>query len=443
MTNIVTRNQNILKDFAKGGVSKAALARKYGVDEKTIRRVLKAGAPAAPVAKAVKTVGANVKDVKASVKQKAQQAVGGATKSAKATTTNSAPKASVTAPTFKVGDKVQTEIGGVVGEIKAVNFRFEGRERVRTPVYAVLWPRHNSTVDIYADDLIPAGTKAPAPVAAQTGVKAALEAGQEVAYIVTGDSIIMTLGDDTEIVDSTHPNYKAIKVAIVTGEYKQAYDLMNISKAITHFTKGVIRVEGGELFYGSMRLKSVLVDRILELMADGDEGFKRLVAFMERLMNNPSRSSVEQLWGFVSHLDVEIDDEGYIIGWKKVQSRNGKLFDSRTGKVPNDVGNVVEMPRHMVDDNRNVTCSQGLHVGAWDYVRSFSGNTILKVRVDPADVVAVPTDYNDMKMRAAKYTVIDTVDHSHKHVDFARAEGVKHLHVVVGTAGELISTKEI
>ncbi len=73
-------------------------------------------------------------------------------------------------------------------------------------------------------------------------------------------------------------------------------------------------------------------------------------------MENPSKDSVEQLWGFVSHLDVEIDEEGYIIGWKKVSTREGKLVDSHTYRVPNDLGNIVEMPRWMVDNNRNVTC---------------------------------------------------------------------------------------
>lgn len=39
--NMQTRNNNIITDFATGNFSKAALGRKYGVDEKTVRRVLK------------------------------------------------------------------------------------------------------------------------------------------------------------------------------------------------------------------------------------------------------------------------------------------------------------------------------------------------------------------------------------------------------------------
>lgn len=419
------RNAKILADFNTGNFSKAAIARRFGVDEKTVRRVVKAAGNGGNKPQVAK-------DVKASVKQKAQKAVGGAQKSVKANTTASVLSKSVNAPTqagFKVGDKVEGA-AGIVGTIKDV----------RNGMYHVQWLGRRSTVALSAEDISHAGTKpaekaAPAP--AQTGVKAALQAGQAVEYVITGDSIMLTLGNDVEIVDASHQNYKAIKQAIVAEDYKTAYDLMNISKAITKFTQGAISVRDGELYYGEMRLRSSLVTRILDMMAQGDEGFKSLVNFLERLLKNPSKSSVEQLWGFISHLDVDIDADGYIIGWKKVRAKKDGLFDSRTGKVPNDIGNIVEMPRHMVDDNRDVTCSQGLHVGAWDYVTSFSGDTILKVKVDPADVVAVPTDYNDMKMRAAKYTVVAVVDKDRKEVNTAITK--PRVHVMVGTAGELLS----
>lgn len=269
----------------------------------------------------------------------------------------------------------------------------------------------------------------------------AMQNGNQIEYMITGDSVIMTFGADSEIVESTHPNYKEIVMAVVGGEYKKAFELMNIRKSIENFTQGAITIKGDNLYYGAVQMRSTLVDRILDMMKVGDDGFKRLVAFFEKLMENPSKDSVEQLWGFVSHLDVEIDEEGYIIGWKKVTTRGGKLFDSRTCKVPNDLGNVVEMPRWMVDNDRTVTCSQGLHVGAWDYVRSFSGDTILKVRVHPRDVVSVPTDYQDMKMRASRYEVAAIVNGQRQVVKEWDGKS-EALHVVVGTAGELISQRK-
>lgn len=269
----------------------------------------------------------------------------------------------------------------------------------------------------------------------------ALKSGDRVEYVLTGDSVILTMNNETEIVDSTHPNYKAIREAIFNEDFKAAFELMNIRKAIETFTQGNIRIEGEKLFYGEMQVKTELADKIIQLMQKGDDGFQRLIKFFELLMQNPSRSSVEQLWGFVCHNDVEIDEDGYLIGWKKVRSNGNNLFDSRTGKVPNNVGCVVEMPRWMVDDRRSVTCSQGLHVGAWDYVRSFSGNVITKVRMSPADVVSVPDDYDDMKVRTSKYEVVGLVNSSRQEIP--NTYEYKRQHVMVGSAGEILGIKDI
>lgn len=276
---------------------------------------------------------------------------------------------------------------------------------------------------------------------AESSLMDALKSGDRVEYVLTGDSVILTMNNETEIVDSTHPNYKAIREAIFNEDFKAAFELMNIRKAIETFTQGNIRIEGEKLFYGEMQVKTELADKIIQLMQKGDDGFQRLIKFFELLMQNPSRSSVEQLWGFVCHNDVEIDEDGYLIGWKKVQSKGNNLFDSRTGKVPNNVGCVVEMPRWMVDDRRSVTCSQGLHVGAWDYVRSFSGNVITKVRMSPADVVSVPDDYDDMKVRTSKYEVVGLVNSSRQ--DIPNTYEYKRQHVMVGSAGEILGIKDI
>jgi hypothetical protein len=66
----------------------------------------------------------------------------------------------------------------------------------------------------------------------------------------------------------------------------------------------------------------------------------------------------------------------------------------------------------MVDEDPNNTCSYGLHVANWDYAyNNYGGKSdiMLEVEVDPADVVAIPVDYNQSKMRVCKYKVINVV----------------------------------
>jgi hypothetical protein len=60
-----------------------------------------------------------------------------------------------------------------------------------------------------------------------------------------------------------------------------------------------------------------------------------------------------------------------------------------------------------------VACSAGLHVGTYDYALRFT-RFVIEVLVDPRDVVSVPTDCNDQKMRTCKYLVMDHVTEERK-----------------------------
>jgi hypothetical protein len=65
------------------------------------------------------------------------------------------------------------------------------------------------------------------------------------------------------------------------------------------------------------------------------------------------------------------------------------------------------MDRDQVDADSSQTCSRGLHVASWDFVKSHG--TIVSVKVNPVDVVSIPYDYNGQKMRVCRYQVIDTI----------------------------------
>jgi hypothetical protein len=68
------------------------------------------------------------------------------------------------------------------------------------------------------------------------------------------------------------------------------------------------------------------------------------------------------------------------------------------------------MPRNQVNEDPNQTCSYGLHVANFDYASGFGSGHMLEVEVHPADVVAIPVDYNQAKMRVCKYKVIGVVE---------------------------------
>jgi len=57
-----------------------------------------------------------------------------------------------------------------------------------------------------------------------------------------------------------------------------------------------------------------------------------------------------------------------------------------------------------------VGCSQGLHAGALNYVASYgsveAGDKIVIVKINPQDVVSVPSDCNCEKLRTCRYEVV-------------------------------------
>jgi hypothetical protein len=66
------------------------------------------------------------------------------------------------------------------------------------------------------------------------------------------------------------------------------------------------------------------------------------------------------------------------------------------------------MERNAVDDDQNRTCSSGLHFCSKDYLDHFGGSDSRTVilKINPADVVSIPADYNATKGRACRYEVI-------------------------------------
>jgi hypothetical protein len=139
------------------------------------------------------------------------------------------------------------------------------------------------------------------------------------------------------------------------------------------------------------------------------EGFpiEPMVNFMENLYKNPSKRAVTELYGFLEKGNLPITPDGHFLAYKRVRE---DYLDCHSGTMDNSVGKIVEMERHDVDDNKDNTCSTGLHFCSMSYLSSFSGARTVIVKINPADVVSIPSDYNDAKGRTCRYKVIGEVD---------------------------------
>lgn len=223
--------------------------------------------------------------------------------------------------------------------------------------------------------------------------------------------ISITIGRDVYNADKDHPAFKQAHQLLVDGDILGAVDLINVEQAVTRFVDGDIRIEDGQLFFKDIELKTGLTDRIIGLMYEGKD-FKFLLPFLHNLLENPSRKAVYRLFDFLEANDIEITKEGYFIAWKKVRSN---FHDVYTGTMDNSPGKEVRVERNQVDEDDERTCSQGLHVCSKSYLGHFGSwggrghDKVVSVLVHPKDVVSIPVDYNNAKMRTAGYKVIEEV----------------------------------
>ena len=230
-----------------------------------------------------------------------------------------------------------------------------------------------------------------------------------------------------KMIDTAHRNYDEIVAGMKAGEDDKVINLINIAAQIERAvrassdTENVSIVEGEVLFQGEP-IHNSLTTRIINM---ADEGFDigHMVLFLENLMMNPSYRAVNELYNFLEVGAIPITENGTFLTYKKIRE---DYTDVYTGMFDNSIGAEPEMPRNHVNEDSSQTCSAGLHVCSYDYLPSFGtspGNRVVICEVNPRDVVSIPDDYNNTKMRVCKYKVIGEVD-DYKDSNILGAESV-------------------
>lgn len=236
-----------------------------------------------------------------------------------------------------------------------------------------------------------------------------------------GDTKVVTVvvdGIPYSAADS-HPNYKEIlRLALEDDEsVKDLFDVsVSVAKKFEQLSERV-SVHSGRVYFDGEEVDSALTRQIVKFLQAGVEDFKPLVNFYEKLAQNPNEDSRKQLYAWLNAHDFTITPEGDLLGYKGVRKNDDGTHESvnrgraivnnqeYNGAIPNNIGDVVTMPRGDVQFNPSVGCSTGLHVGTWNYARGWAQGAVLKVAVNPRDVVSVPHDCNAQKLRTCRYVV--------------------------------------
>jgi hypothetical protein len=234
-------------------------------------------------------------------------------------------------------------------------------------------------------------------------------------YLITDHSISIHINGETHIIARGDAMSEKLISALKEGKYEEVPNLISTGKRIENFSERTFTVQNGDIFIGDWKVPEVLGKKIVKFANEGLP-YQPLVRFAENLQRNPSQRSVDELFSFLEANDQPLTEKGNFIAYKRVRK---DFKDIYTGKFDNSPGTIVEMPREEVDPDANKTCSIGLHVAAWNYAHAHYASSnpetdvILEVEVDPCDVVSVPTDYNNAKMRTSRYRVIGVIDKQH------------------------------
>jgi hypothetical protein len=237
-------------------------------------------------------------------------------------------------------------------------------------------------------------------------------------FIMQGNSITVVIGSKPHTISKSHITFQKVLDAIKAQDWNLVKDIIEPVKVVLNYGKGNVSVQGEELFWKGKPMHNALTTRMIAMLQDGFP-VEPLVNFMENLMTNPSKRAVTELYGFLEKNSLPITPDGCFLAYKKVRN---DFLDIHSGTMDNSVGKIVEMERNEVDDNKDQTCSTGLHFCSQDYLPHFGNgydSRVVILKINPADVVSIPSDYNNAKGRACRYEVVGEIGNDGDKIDNA------------------------
>jgi hypothetical protein len=231
-------------------------------------------------------------------------------------------------------------------------------------------------------------------------------ASKQVSFLIQGKNIVVVVGGLPHTITESHSNYKEVKLALQNKDWDLLAEIVEPRKAIKKFSDGRVDIlDDDTVLFDGKPFHNALAKRLIAMLND-KLPMEPIVRFIENLSENPSKSSVDELYLFLECNSLPLTPDGHFLAYKKIRAN---YTDCYTGKMDNSVGKVVEMPRGAVNANREETCSSGLHFCSYGYLSAFGGDRIVVLKINPRDVVSIPSDYSNQKGRACRYEVVSEI----------------------------------
>ena len=240
-----------------------------------------------------------------------------------------------------------------------------------------------------------------------------------IAYTLTNNTLTIVLKNKVHTINKEQPQWEKVMTAIQNNDEDLLLRCLNTETAINSFTEGNVTIKDNVVYYKNTKLDNYVVSKVVDFAAN-KLPLQPILRFINNLMKNPSRRTVQELYKFLEHKNMPITPDGNFLAYKGVQSNFFSITSGsavvikgtvKEGHIYNGVGEEIEVERNSVCDDSAIPCSSGLHAGSLRYASKFGASgTVIIVEINPSDVVSVPTDSNNEKLRACKYKVVGIYD---------------------------------
>lgn len=225
--------------------------------------------------------------------------------------------------------------------------------------------------------------------------------------------IVHFANGDVAVWSTDNPEMPHILELCKSAKWGEIEILNNINKALMNSKEIIIedntvKIDGVSVVNTDTPIMKFI--KVLQEKGVVNSEIERIKPFLENMFKNPFINAVQEIYDYCKAMDFEITDDGCFLAYKNVRKDLGSIYDN--GATKHKIGEYTEVK--MYDTERTNTCSNGLHFCSKSYLKHYTGDVTIIVKVNPMDVVSIPVDYNFTKGRCRKYLTVGILDDKNK-----------------------------
>ena len=137
-------------------------------------------------------------------------------------------------------------------------------------------------------------------------------------FIMQGNNVTVVIGNKPHTISKTHITYQKVVDAIKQGDWDTVKDIIEPKKVVLDFGQGRVSIKGETLYWDGEVFNGTIAVRMINMLQEGFT-IEPLVKFMENLLENPSKRSVDELYGFLEKNNLPITPDGHFLAYKKIK----------------------------------------------------------------------------------------------------------------------------